>query len=73
MYSIKRECYTENTFNGHTDNPYWLIRFDAYVIGLKDNGTFWSIINGVNIKQPHIVEKLKEIIKECKLSIILVL
>lgn len=71
MYQIKRECYNEKTFNGYTDSPYWLIEFDYYKIGLKDNGTFWSIDNDIKINRPLVKEKLQIIIEECKLNITL--
>ena len=70
-YSIQRECWSTNTYNGFEDSPYWLISFDNYQIGLKDNGRFWSVVNGVDVKSSHIKEKLNTIIKECKLNIIL--
>ena len=71
MYQIKRECYNEKTFNGYIDSPYWLIKFDYYTIGLKDNGTFWSIDNDIEINRPLVREKLQIIIEECKLNITL--
>lgn len=67
-YTIKRECWNEKTYNGYSDNPYWLIEFDGYKIGLKDDGKFWSIINGVNVNGQNIKDSLKQICQECKLD-----
>lgn len=68
-YTIARECWNEKTYNGYSDNPYWRIEFDSYTIGLKDNGEFWSIKNGIDVNQQHIKDKLNQICQECKLSI----
>lgn len=69
MYTIKRECYNEKTFNGYTDNPYWRIEFSYHKIGLKDDGKFWSIVNGVDCDNEFVKQELKRIIEECKLKI----
>ena len=69
-YSIQRECWNDKTYNGFSDNPYWLIRFDNYQIGLSDNGTYWCIDG--SSKTPYIKEMVETIISECKLQINLV-
>lgn len=68
-YKIQRECWNEKTFNGFTDSPYWKIEFGNYIIGLKDDGEFWSIKNGVAFNVSYIKETLTRICKECKLNI----
>ena len=68
-YRIYRECWNERTYNGHIDSPYWRILFDSYEIGLKDDGSFWSI-NRNDLKDiAYIKNMLKTIIEECKLNI----
>lgn len=69
-YTIVRECWNEKTYNGYTDNPYWKIEFETYSIGLKDDGTYWSLVNSlVNLENPYIRAKLIAICKECKINI----
>ena len=71
-YNLKRECWNEKTYNGYTDNPYWRITFSQYTIGLTDNGKTWGIGDSYRIdikNQPHIIEQLNLIIKECRLNI----
>ncbi len=71
-YKIERICWCEKTFNGYTDNPYWLINFQIYQIGLTDDGKFWNINNDQKFDKEYIRECLVEIIIECKLNIQLV-
>jgi len=66
-YTIKRECWNEKTYNGYTDNPYWRIDFRGNSFGLTDNGELWGIDNSLVDKL--VIEDIKVIIKECKLSI----
>lgn len=66
-YQIKRECWNEKTFNGYEDAPYWRIDFRGLSFGLTDDGVLWSIGNLV-ISDIDISD-VKNIIKECKLSI----
>jgi hypothetical protein len=69
-YTIKRECWSEKTYNGYVDSPYWYITFSFYKIGLKDNGEFWGIDNCVyDFNTSYIKETLNRIITECKLNI----
>ena len=69
-YSITRECWNENTYNGYTDNPYWRVSFQETVVGLHDDGEYW-IIRGVDNDASHSSNEhyLSNIIDECKLSI----
>jgi hypothetical protein len=66
-YSIKRECWNEKTYNGYEDAPYWRIDFNGKSFGLTDDGNLWSIGNRI-IDSWDIVD-IKNVIKECKLSI----
>ena len=66
-YQIKRECWNEKTFNGYVDNPYWKIDFEGLGFVLNDDGRVWSSI-GIKISE-HALDKIKTIIKECKLNI----
>jgi hypothetical protein len=66
-YSIKRECWNEKTYNGYTDNPYWRIDFNNLSFGLTDEGKVWSI-NNTTIS-PFVIDKIEQIIIECKLNI----
>ena len=70
-YSIERVCWNEKTLNGYTDNPYWRIRFSFYVIGLSDDGKYWSINDVQEVKTWDVKEMLNKIIDECKLKIVL--
>ena len=67
MYTIKRECYNDKTYNGFIDNPYWLITFDHYTIGLKDDGWYWEVTN--NRISEYAKEMIQIIVDECKLNI----
>ena len=74
-YTIQRECWNEKTYNGYEDSPYWRITLDGghHVIGLNDDGKFWSI-NGRAIFDPRYLEdRLAAIISECKLNIKLII
>ena len=70
-YSIERVCWNEKTFNGYTDNPYWRICFSFYVIGLSDDGKYWSMNDVKEVKTWDVKEMLNKIIDECKLKIVL--
>jgi hypothetical protein len=66
-YQIKRECWNEKTYNGYEDVPYWRIDFKGLSFGLTDDGNLWSI--GNLLITDFNIEDIKNIIKECKLSI----
>jgi hypothetical protein len=66
-YSIKRECWNDKTFNGYTDNPYWLIDNHGCKYGLTDEGKLWSISDLLITE--HTKEMIKTVIDECKLNI----
>lgn len=68
-YAIKRECWSEKTYNGYEDNPYWRINLYANGYGLKDNGELWSIDNLLITE--HTKHEIQNIIYECKLNITL--
>ncbi len=72
IYSIKRECWNEKTYNGYEDAPYWYITFSFYKIGLNDKGEFWCIGTFIDIKTQYVKDILNNIIDECKLKINLV-
>ncbi len=73
MYTIRRECWNEKTFNGYTDNPYWRIGWAGYEIGLKDSGEYWMIYNDQEaverLPHPEIQTALYNIVEECKIQI----
>lgn len=69
QYQIKRECWNEKTFNGYVDNPYWRIDSEGMGYVLLDDGRVWSSI-GIVITE-YDLEKIKTIIKECKLNIVI--
>lgn len=64
-YSIKRECWNDKTYNGYTDNPYWLIEFEGYKIGLSSAG-LWAIEGAIT---DYVKDKVKLIILECDLNL----
>jgi hypothetical protein len=66
-YTIKRECWNEKTFNGYTDNPYWLISNNGCEYGLTDAGKLWSTSNLLITE--YTKEMIKNIITECNLNI----
>lgn len=68
-YKIQRECWSKNTYNGYTDNPYWLININGNQYGLNDNGKLWSISNLLITE--HTIIEIENIIKECNLHIII--
>jgi hypothetical protein len=68
-YLIKRECWSENTYNGYEDSPYWKINLYGNEYGLTDNGKLWSISN--LLITDHTKEEVQTIINECKLKITL--
>lgn len=69
-YSIQRECWNDKTYNGYTDNPYWLIMCEGCKYGLTDNGKLWSI--GNLLITPNNRLMIQTVIDECKLNIKLI-
>jgi hypothetical protein len=70
-YSIQRECWNDKTYNGYTDNPYWLIISEGgYRYGLTDNGEAWGI--GDSLITSHVRRMIETVINECKLNIKLI-
>lgn len=74
-YTIQRECWNEKTYNGYEDSPYWIITLDGgyHVIGLNDDGEFWSINNRDILDPRYLEDRLATIISECKLNIKLII
>jgi len=68
-YSIRRECWNDKTYNGYEDAPYWRIDFRGLSFGLTDEGELWSI--GNSFIDSWVILDINNIIKECKLSIII--
>ena len=66
-YTIFRENWSDRTYNGHEDSPYWYISISNREIGLKDDGDYWAI-NNLEISE-SVKEDIKNIITECKLNI----
>lgn len=69
-YQIKRECWNEKTYNGYTDNPYWKIDTNGLSFGLNDDGELWCM-DRLDVSEVH-KDIIRNIIKECKLSITLI-
>lgn len=69
-YSIGRECWSEKTFNGFSDNPFWKIKLvgNPTTYGLTDDGKIWAFEGGEI--SSYIKENVKLIISECKLNIV---
>jgi hypothetical protein len=69
-YKIERECWSENTYNGYEDNPYWKIVLPGgNMYGLKDDGKLWSISS--LLITDHTKIEIQKVIDECKLNITL--
>ena len=67
-YKIERECWSENTYNGYEDSPYWKITLSGgNIYGLKDDGQLWSISN--LLITDHTRTEIQKVIDECKLNI----
>lgn len=74
MYNIERVCWNEKTYNGYTDNPYWLISLEGKTsqFGLSDNGQVWAIYkvgNKPDVITNYVQEQIERVIKECGLNI----
>jgi predicted RNA-binding Zn-ribbon protein involved in translation (DUF1610 family) len=67
-YRIERECWSDNTFNGYEDRPYWRITLSGgNEYGLTDDGKLWSITN--LLITDHTKVEIQKVITECKLNI----
>jgi|TARA_R110000803_G_scaffold112660_4_gene181023 hypothetical protein len=76
-YSIKRICWSDKTYNGYEDNPYWLIKLESErdSLGLNDSGELWRIykseltpISITDFTRAYV----ENVIEECKLVINLI-
>lgn len=72
-YTIERICWSDNTYNGHEDNPYWLIKLVGRpdIFGLSDGGELW-LVSGQTKPNDFIKIEIEKIINECKLNIKLI-
>lgn len=68
-YSIERVCWCDKTYNGFTDNPYWLIRFEGKEFTLSDDGILMNTNNYAVTDHDKVY--VNNIITECKLTITL--
>jgi hypothetical protein len=69
-YKIERIAWSESTYNGYEDNPYWQITLtDGRELGLTDDGELWSIDN--RVIDGVVVNEVNTVIDECKLKITL--
>lgn len=69
-YRIERKAWSDKTFNGYEDNPYWHITINNGEYGLTDGGKLWPFSNYEEITINTILN-IKNIINECNLNIII--